>query len=281
MSIVLVTGANRGIGACITRRLASAGHTVFAGMRRPSESSDLTGADGDIRPIRLDVTREDSVNEAVATIGEQAGAPDVLVNNAGVAWFAAAEEMSEAMLRQTMETNFFGAVRCAQAVLPGMRRRGSGHIITISTIAAAVGLPLESAYCASKSAIEAFSESLRIEVARFGVNVSVIEPGITEGGLSTSVADPEAPPSSAYAALQEHTFGFYEASQAALESPDLINDAIEALLKDPRPAFRVRLGQYAPLVSALHAAPEADAEVMLREALAIEWWQKGTERPAA
>lgn len=281
MSIVLVTGANRGIGAAITRSLAAAGHTVFAGRRNPDGPSELADAAGDIRPVTLDVTDGTSVQRAIDTVVEQAGALDVLVNNAGVAWFAAAEEMSEHVLRRTMETNFFGAIACTQAALPVMRRQHGGHVITISSIAAAVGLPLESAYCASKSAVEAFSESLRHEVAPFGIAVSVIEPGITEGGLSNSAADPFAPPRSNYAALLTHTFDFYAASQDALESPALITETIAALLDDPTPPFRVRLGHYAPFVDQLQAAPEADAAAMLREALGIGWWHDGDVRPAA
>ena len=243
----------------------------------------MVGAAGRHRQVeRLDEAAGGEVVMGQRAVGEeQAGALDVLVNNAGVAWFAAAEEMSEHVLRRTMETNFFGAIACTQAALPVMRRQHGGHVITISSIAAAVGLPLESAYCASKSAVEAFSESLRHEVAPFGIAVSVIEPGITEGGLSNSAADPFPPTRSNYAALLTHTFDFYAASQDALESPALITDTIAALLDDPTPPFRVRLGHYAPFVDQLQAAPEADAAAMLREALGIDWWHDGDVRPAA
>ena len=215
MSIVLITGASRGIGAHLARQLAAQGHTVYAGMRQPAV--DIPGnadCSDEIRPIRMDITRESDIKAAMETIVAQCGRLDLLINNAGVAWFAAAEEMSSQVLRDTMETNFFGAVACTRAALPVMRAAGSGTVIMISSLASAVGLPLESAYCASKSALNAFAESLRLEVAPFGVRVAIIEPGITTGGLSTSIPDPAAPDESAYQALVDHTFKFYDAAQA-------------------------------------------------------------------
>ncbi len=271
MKTALVTGASRGIGAHIAAKLAVDGYTVFAGMRKPMATlRDV--ANGDIRPIRLDVTALPDIHNAVTEIVDQFGRLDLLINNAGVAWFAPAEEMSETVLRTTMETNFFGAVRCTQAALPYMRKQGFGTVIMISTIAAATGLPLESAYCASKSALEAFSESLRLEVNRFGIKVAVIEPGITEGGLSNSVADPQPPTDSAYGPLTEHTFNFYNAAQDALESPDLITAAINEILTEPQPAFRHRLGQFGPLIEQVLMAPEPEGTKALLNELQIGWW---------
>lgn len=286
MGTILITGASRGIGAHLAQRLAASGHTVYAGMRRPGNAPvaapEPTGSQpGEIRPVALDVTAPESVAAAVARIDAETDGVDLLVNNAGVAWFAPAEEMSERVLRETLETNFFGAVSCAQAVLPRMRERGQGCIVTVSSIAAAFGLPLESAYCASKSAVEAFSESLRHEVARFGIRVAVVEPGITAGGLSTSIADPQAPAASPYEPLITHTFAFYDAAQSELESPDLIVDAIRSIWDDPDPPFRHRLGRYAAMIEALERAGEAEASAGLRDALGIGWWCGGARESAA
>lgn len=281
MSVFFITGASRGIGAYTSRFFAAQGHTVYAGVRKPDADHELDAAEGDIRIVALDVTAQESVNAAVNLISAEAGGVDVLVNNAGVAWFAAAEDMSEWVLRQTMETNFFGAIRCAQSVLPMMRKRGQGHIITISSIAAVSGLPLESAYCASKRAIESYSESLRHEVARFGVNVAVIQPGITAGGLSNSVPDPKAPTKSAYTDLLEHTFDFYAAAQHELESPALICAAIQTTLANSQPEFRLRLGRFGELVNAMEKMPPREADKLLAQSLGIEWWHQGSARPVA
>ncbi len=278
MSVILVTGASRGIGAVLANNLATLGHTVYAGVRKPQENWDLREARGDIRPLVLDVTDPVQIREAVSAIVLNEGGVDVLINNAGVAWFAPAEEMSDYVLRTTMETNFFGAVRCTQEVLPLMRRNRSGQIIMISTLAAARGLPLESAYCASKSALEAYAESLRHEVVRFGINVSVVEPGITDGGLSTSIPDPEAKSSSAYQPLLDHTFDYYEGAHATRESAELIVDCVSSILKGEESAFRYRLGELAPVIESAVRASGHQAESIVRTALGIDWWVKGDER---
>ena len=179
-----------------------------------------------------------------------------------------------------METNFFGAVRCTQAVLPKMRARGHGAIITISSLAGTIGLPLESAYCASKAAIETYHESVRVEMAPFGVKVAVVEPGITEGGLSNSIPDPNAPKSSLYAELLEHTFDYYSAAQDERESPKLITDAIDTILADASPDFRHPLGDLAPLVKDIANSPQQKKDSMLTEALQLEFWTARAESPA-
>ena len=276
MGVVIVTGASRGIGRALASGLAAKGHIVYAGMRRPDRAAQLVPS-GDIRPVRFDVTSEHDVREVVSRVVRECGRIDALVNNAGVAWFSPAEETSETVLRTTFETNFFGAVRATQAVLPVMRRQQSGRIVMISTLAAATGLPLESAYCASKSALEAFAESLRHEVARFGIEVAVVEPGITEGGLSTSIPDPEAPRPSAYAALLEHTHAYYHAAQGELESPSLVLDTVEGLLAGHVRGFRHRLGALGPVIESVVRADEAEATETVREALGIGWWTDGSE----
>ena len=151
MSNVLITGANRGIGAAITRHLASCGHTVFAGTRQPDAIDSAILDCGDVRPLRLDVTSQAHVDDAVDKINGTTTGVDILINNAGVAWFAAAEEMSEFVLRTTLETNFFGAVRCTRAVLPGMRAQGSGHVIMLSSIAAATSRSPRQSFASSKA----------------------------------------------------------------------------------------------------------------------------------
>ncbi len=275
MAIVLVTGASRGIGAETSRTLARAGHTVYAGMRKPTPFEEPDGTRSSVRTVPLDVTAPSEVREAVTRILEEEGRIDALVNNAGVAWFVPAEEMSDAVLRSTFETNFFGAVRCTRAVLPVMREQGAGRIVMMSTLAAATGLPLESAYCASKSALEAFAESVRHEVAPFGIDLAVVEPGITEGGLSTSIPDPGAPRASAYRPLLDHTFAYYEAAQAELEPASLVAETVEGIVSGRVGGFRHRLGRLGPVIDEIARAEEPQATAMVREALGIEGWCTG------
>ncbi len=279
MGVVLVTGAGRGIGARLTRGLAAKGHTVYAGLRSAATTHELEDAPGDVRLAPCDVTSPDDARELVARAVDECGRIDALVNNAGVAWFAPAEEMSEHVLRTTLETNLVGAIRTTQCVLPTMRAQGSGQIVMISTLAAATGLPLESAYCASKAGLEAFAESLRHEVSRFGVGVSVIEPGITEGGLSTSIPDPGAPAHSAYTALLDHTHAFYDGAQSELESPQLVVDAVAAVLDGSAEGFRYRLGVTGPLIEQVVRAGDREGEALVREALGIGWWADGAAAP--
>lgn len=278
MAVCFVTGASRGIGEHVVTSLAEAGHVAYAGMRNPSAFREKPGLEG-LRPLRLDVTDPVEVKAAVAQIIDECGRIDVLINNAGVAWFSPAEEMSSRVLQETMETNFFGAVSCTQEVLPLMRKQGSGRIIMMSSLAGLLGLPLESAYCASKSAIEAYAESLRQEVLRFGIHVSVIEPGVTVGGLSTSIPDPEAPPQSSYQALLDHTFAYYEAEQANAESPALVADTVRTILEARAPAFRHPVGAMAATVMQVLELPEAAREAALRDALEISWWCEGAANP--
>ncbi len=277
MSVVLVTGASRGIGAQIALHLAEVGHTVFAGLRDPSVHA-LDGAVGDVRPLVLDVTDPVHAQVAVEVIMSQEGRIDALVNNAGVAWFAPGEEMSEHVLRTTFETNFFGAVRLTQQALPQFRAQGHGRIAMVSTLAAVTGLPLESAYCASKSALEAFSESLRHEVGRFGVDLAVIEPSVTKGGLATSVEDPAGRPDSVYRPLLEHTMAVYASMEQ--DGPELVAEAVRRFIEGDDLRFRIPLGSMAPVLDAHRAAAPDRADEILRSALGIEWWPAGKAAPS-
>ena len=131
-----------------------------------------------LKVIELDVNDHVSVNDAVDTILKENGRIDVLVNNAGYSVFGSLEELSLEEIKEEFETNFFGAVRAAKAVIPAMRKQSSGTIVNVSSIGGKVGLlPFFTAYHASKFALEGYTESLRQEVVEFGINVILIEPG--------------------------------------------------------------------------------------------------------
>jgi NAD(P)-dependent dehydrogenase (short-subunit alcohol dehydrogenase family) len=181
--VALVTGASSGFGMYGSIELARAGFRVFATMRNPGKRNRLDGeafaarVSDRITVLPLDVDRDDSVAEALGAALEQAGRIDVLVANAGYGIGGLVEQLTMDEIRQQFETNFFGAIRVVKAVLPGMRERRSGRIILMSSIGVFNAVPGVSAYNATKSAMEAFGEALRYEVAPFGVFVSMIEPG--------------------------------------------------------------------------------------------------------
>lgn len=181
MNIALVTGTSSGIGLATTLHLAREGYHVFAGMRNPAKADDLRSvvdAEGlSVEIIQLDVTSESSAKQAFATIAS-AGPLDVLVNNAGIAGATPLELTPEGEHRAIFETNYFGALRCIQAVLPGMRERGRGTIVNVTSIAGLYAVPNQVAYSASKWALECLGEALAGELCRFGVRVVNVEPGV-------------------------------------------------------------------------------------------------------
>jgi len=168
---VLITGCSSGIGQAAALALHEAGRTVIATARNPASLSGL--ADRGLRTLALDVTDEDSMRAAV----DAAGPIDVLVNNAGYGLYGTVEQLPMTEIRRQFETNFFGLVRLTQLVLPGMRAAGGGRILNVSSMGGRATLPGGAFYHASKYAVEALSDALRMEVAPFGIDVVLIEPG--------------------------------------------------------------------------------------------------------
>ena len=174
-SPVLITGCSTGIGRATAEHLAARGHTVYATARRPESIADLE-AKG-CRVLALDVTDEGSMRAAVDRVVAEEGRVGALVNNAGYSQSGAVETIAMDALRRQFETNVFGLVRMCQLVLPGMREARRGRIVNISSMGANFTFPGGGAYHATKYAVEAFSDALRFEVAGFGVDVVVIQPG--------------------------------------------------------------------------------------------------------
>jgi NAD(P)-dependent dehydrogenase (short-subunit alcohol dehydrogenase family) len=189
----LITGASRGFGREFARAALSRGDQVAGTARDVTTLRELREEHPGLLPLQLDVTDADAVRDRVAEAEEHFGRLDVVVNNAGYGHFAAVEEVTDADLRDQIEANVFGPHRVVRAALPGMRERGSGHIIQVSSIGGVVAVPNLGAYHASKWALEALSESLAAEVARFGVRVTIVEPGGYEtdwAGASARRSDP-------------------------------------------------------------------------------------------
>lgn len=179
--VVLITGGSDGFGKAAAILLAERGYRVVAAGRSAKKLADMEAFAAQkklpIETIELDVCSDESVRDAVDRILAQHGAIDVLINNAGVGYMAAVEEIAMADFRQQFETNLFGVLRVTQAVLPGMRVRRSGRIVMISSVAGLVTPPTYGAYSSSKHALEGLSNALRLELHPFGIRVVLIEPG--------------------------------------------------------------------------------------------------------
>src|SRR5579863_111447 len=193
MATVLITGTSKGIGLEAALAFGRAGHKVHATMRKPSQSPELAKrAAQEKLPISvstMDVDSDESVKDAIAAIHRDQGAIDVLVNNAGVERAGSVEELPLAEFRAVMETNYFGVLRCIQALAPHMRQRRSGCIINVSSVAGRITSPPLSSYTASKWALEALSEALAGEMKTFNVRVALVEPGIIDTAMARRIGD--------------------------------------------------------------------------------------------
>jgi NAD(P)-dependent dehydrogenase (short-subunit alcohol dehydrogenase family) len=178
---VLITGATDGLGKAAALLLAARGYRIFAAGRSPEKRAQLDARARQqklpLETLEMDVCDDSSVQSAVASVYQKAGAIDVLINNAGFVQVGAVEDLSMQEWRRQFETNFFGVIRVTQAVLPRMRERRKGRILMMSSISGFVTPPTQGAYSASKHAIEALSNALRHELYPFGIHTILIQPG--------------------------------------------------------------------------------------------------------
>ncbi len=241
-SIAVVTGANSGIGRATAIHLATQGHTVYGTVRSLDKAGKLTSmaaaADVEVNLVELDVADDDSVRHGFASIlSNTDGVVDVLVNNAGVGGNAVAEECPPQLYLDVMNVNLCGAVRCMQQVLPGMRERGGGAIVNITSIAGRIAALAQSPYVASKWAFEGLSEGLAQELAPFGIRVVIIEPGVTKSAIFAKNID--APnQSGAYDAAYRRLFQFYTAGLANATDPTEVGAVIHHAVTTDTPQLR-------------------------------------------
>ena len=191
MKHVIITGSSNGFGFLAAKDFADRGHQVFATMRHSNGKNAgakeaLEVHSSNIHVIDMDVTQEASVNDAMAAILGRAGTIDVVINNAGIMFIGVTEAYSVEQARLQMETNYFGAIRVMQAVLPSMRKAGAGLIVNTSSVVGRIAGPFFGTYSATKHALEAYSQGLRYEVSPFGVDVVLVEPGPFGTGLLAS-----------------------------------------------------------------------------------------------
>jgi NAD(P)-dependent dehydrogenase (short-subunit alcohol dehydrogenase family) len=193
MASVLITGTSKGIGLEAALAFGRAGYSVFATMRNPANSPALAQTAAKeklaITVSAMDVDSDESVRRGIASIYKDHGPIDVLVNNAGVERSGSVEELPLADFRAVMETNYFGVIRCVQAVAPHMRQRRSGCIVNVSSVAGRITSPPLASYTASKWALEALSEALAGELKTFGVRVLIVEPGIIDTAMARRIGD--------------------------------------------------------------------------------------------
>jgi NAD(P)-dependent dehydrogenase (short-subunit alcohol dehydrogenase family) len=245
---VLITGCSTGIGRATAEHLAAGGWTVYATARRPESIADLE-AKG-CKTLALDVNDEASMAEAVRTVEEAEGAVGVLVNNAGYSQSGAIEDVPLDDVRRQFETNVFGLVRMCQLALPGMRRQGWGKIVNVSSMGGKLVFPGGGFYHATKFAVEAISDALRFEVAEFGVDVMIIEPGLIRTSFGDTAAhgvdaatSSEGPYAEFNAAVAKATQEIYEEGPLGKlgGGPETVAKAIEKAISSRRPKTRYKV----------------------------------------
>jgi NAD(P)-dependent dehydrogenase (short-subunit alcohol dehydrogenase family) len=260
--VALVTGISSGIGLATATRLLSVGFRTFGTIRETSRLSRLPQG---LQLVRLDVRDQESVGAGIEEVLEEAGRIDALVNNAGTALLGSLEETSIDEARELFETNFFGVLRTTNAVLPVMRRQNYGRIVNIGSVLGFLPAPYLGAYAASKHALEGYSESLDHEVRRFGIRVSVVEPGFTRTNLNQNT-QPVSQPLAVYSAERGLTQAAVAKSIANGDRPDAVASVVLKAMTSRSPRLRYSGGREARLLSILKKfAPERVLDRGLRK----------------
>lgn len=261
---VLVTGCSTGIGRATAVELTARGHEVVATARRPASLDDLDVAER----LALDVTDDASVAAAV----EAAGPLDALVSNAGVSVHAPLETVPLDEVRRVLETNLVGVLRTIQAVVPGMRERGGGVLVNVSSVNGRVASPLSGPYAASKYALEALSEVLHYELGHFGIRTVIIEPGFFETSITDNTPSYglDGPP---YDELDRQVSQLGERlGRSERPGPEVVARAVAAALEDDATPLRVPVGADAELVLGTRAGlDDAAFEAAMRSTLDLTW----------
>jgi NAD(P)-dependent dehydrogenase (short-subunit alcohol dehydrogenase family) len=259
MATVLITGCSTGIGFETALAFARAGHTVAATMRNPTRAPELAAASEKLplTVFALDVDSDASVTSGVAAIVKALGPIDVLVNNAGTERRGTVEELPLAEFRAVMETNYFGVIRCIQAVMPGMRQRRKGCIVNIASVAGHIAVTPQAAYTASKFALESLSEALAQEARQFDIHVAIVEPGIIDTAMARSIS--RAGATSAY--LGEQRFAaLFAAVLTNPVPPTLVADKVLEIVQSGTWQLRHPVG------------PDAEPFLAWRRAMSDEEW---------
>jgi NAD(P)-dependent dehydrogenase (short-subunit alcohol dehydrogenase family) len=258
--VAVVTGSSSGIGfeTCLT--MARNGYNTYATMRKiegkTNQITDIAKNENlPLKVLQLDVDNDKSVLDAINRIVTEYGSIDVIVNNAGYALVGALEQTSMEEIKAQFETNFFGAVRVMQAVIPAMREQRSGKIINITSIGGRIAIPLDSIYHATKFALEGLSESIQYELEPFGIKVILIEPGAVGSNFwknwmmaAKASSSDDNNTNSQYKQIQNNMLGsFKQMEQNAIHPSEVANVILQAV-KDDNPDFRYVVGKDAATI---------------------------------
>lgn len=240
--VVFVTGGSSGIGQATCQFLQKQGCRVYGTSRKVAHGDDLHG----IRMVRLDLNDSASIHEAVQYILDQEGRIDVLVNNAGVGFAGSVEDASTEEIKQVFDSNVFGVLECCRAVIPTMRKQGGGWIINISSIAGEFGLPFRGVYCASKSALDLFSETLRMELKPSRIRVSIVQPGDIKTNINNHrlVAARSKDLSSPYHKIFQETYQHISSEVSKAKSPDTVARIVWKIISLDNPRMRYPVASF-------------------------------------
>jgi NAD(P)-dependent dehydrogenase (short-subunit alcohol dehydrogenase family) len=282
--VAIITGASAGLGLTTSIVLAKHGYRVYATMRNLERKAALLQeaetAQVAIHLQQLDVSSPASVQQAIETIIAKEGRIDILINNAGAGFAKGIEQVSEADMQWLTDLNYFGVVRCCKAVLPHMRQQKSGHIINITSVGGLVGQPFSELYCASKFAVEGFTESLAIILPKFGIHISLIEPGRLDTGLAKSAAMSTLDNSwlldenDEYALLfRRYLARFKKRGQSkadaaiSQQSPQAVAEVILAVINQDDPPLRVRTSEWAEDLCRFKTAADPNGKQQLADVI--------------
>ncbi len=276
VKVALVTGASSGIGQATAERLAQAGYKVYGTSRRGAQAGKQS-----FEMLALDVTSDESVAAAVGEVMQRDGRIDLLVNNAGFGVApAAAEESSLDQARSIFETNFFGLVRMTRAVVPHMRRQGSGRIINIGSVLGFLPMPYGALYAATKHAVEGYSESLDHELRTRGIRVSVIEPAYTKTSFDANFLEPDTK-LDAYREAREGVNKRVNEVMATADLPGVVADTVLEAANAAHPKIRYAAGRRANRLRLLRRfAPAVLVDAGIRKDLRLDAGRAAASRPA-
>lgn len=242
--VVLITGASSGIGKALAEGLAEEGLKVYGTSRHVKGEETVVSENetgGFFKLIRLDVCDDESAKAAVEYVAKKEGQINILINNAGFGVAGPIEETTSKEAISQLDTNFFGMHRMILNTLPIMRKQNKGLIVNIGSVAGLISIPYQAMYCASKYAVEALSEALRMEVKDFGIKVTVVEPGDTKTGFPLNRQYSEESKESAYKNSQKSVEKMME-DELNGPGPETVVKVVKRLIKRKNPPVRVTVG---------------------------------------
>jgi NAD(P)-dependent dehydrogenase (short-subunit alcohol dehydrogenase family) len=263
--VVLVTGGSSGIGKCCAEFLWQAGYHVYGASRRTRFSPAM--ADTGVIAIPMDVTSDESVRDGCNLVLKREGRLDVVMNDAGMGIAGAVEDTSSREALEQFDVNVFGVLRVCRAVLPIMRAQGSGYIVNIGSIGGLIAIPYQGLYSASKFALEGLTESLRLEVSRFGIRVVLIEPGDHRTSFTDSRRFTEASSgNSAYRGQFDRAIQRMASDERGGPTPDSVARLVHKVINTANPRLRYTVGQKAQRAAVLlkRVAPYSIMEKIMK-----------------